>query len=220
MRLLTLSTFCFLLFTTNAAFAQQKGWFLASNTFAGYNYISPVYHIDAAHAPTNRGYNVAFNYGGIAGYKLEKIGVLTQFSSAYFQQKFKQNDVIGSLQLHYLMFGGQLFYQINAIGISQYHHTIKLGYTYLTPQFADYIVKNSVDGTIYAKADATYQFGTQHMITAAYGISTGYRLFWADLSVVTGINLNNIYKPLTNTKGNNFFIGLNFSFGLFVNTNK
>ena len=211
---------CLLSVKFGLIFAQREGFFIAPHVLTGYNYISPVYHLNTDYAPANRGYNVAFQFGGVTGYKLDKMGIQAEVNSSYFQQNFKQNDLEGNLQLNYLSFGGSLFYQFERIKSSRYYHTVKLGYCANVPQHAYYIVKNSLDATIHADQDVLYQFTTDHMITAAYGITTGYKLLWADFSIVAGYSLTNIYKPLTGVKANNFFLGFSLGFGLFLNTNK
>ena len=214
-----LVTLITLLIALNPSFAQREGFFIAPSVLTGYNYLSPVYHLDAQHAPANRGYNVSFQFGGITGYKLEKSGIQAEMNSSFFQQKFKQNEIEGNLQLNYLSVGGSLFYQFERIKSSRYYHTIKAGYLYNIPQSAHYIVKNSLDATIYADEDVKSQFANNHMLTVSYGITTGYKLLWADFSLKAGYSISNIYKPLTGITAKNFFLGFGLSFGLFLNTN-
>lgn len=202
------------------AHGQREGFFVAPQLFTGFNYISNVYHTNPLYAPANKGYNVAFNFGATAGYKLKKMGLAAEIGGTHFQQNFKQNDLEGDLQLNYLSYGITGFYQFERIKSGRFYHTMKLGYQLNSPQRADYLVKNSLDNTIYADTSQLGYLQNDHMIVVGYGITMGYKLLWADFSVKAGYSLSNIYNTLTGLKSKNFFIGFGLSFGLFVNTNK
>ncbi len=211
---------CFITIAGNALLAQRNGFFLAPHILTGFNYIAPIYHLQPQYAPANRGYNLSFQYGGCTGYKGKKLGVQAEVHSAYYQQNFKQNTLVGGLQLNVLQLGGHVFYQLKRIKSSHYYQTIKLGYGINFPQEATYHVKNSADGTNHADENIAAQFTNHHQISAAYGITTGHKLLWADFSLVSSYTITNIYKPLTGIHANNFFLGFSLSFGLFLNTNK
>ncbi len=202
------------------SFAQREGFFIAPEVATGYSYIANVYHPDALHAPANRGYNVMFQYGGQAGYKFKRWGLKLGAYGSHYSQNLKQNDFTGDLTTEYFSYSAEILYQIERIKSSHYYHTVRLGYQLNTPREAHYMSKNAVDATVYADQNQIDLLQNDHMITAAYGISTGYKLLWADFSLRMGYSLGNIYKPLTATKGKNFFIGFGLAFGLFLNTNK
>ena len=204
----------------NHSFGQREGFFIAPQIFTGFNYIEGVYHTNPNYAPANKGYNVMFNFGATAGYKLKTIGLASEIGVTHFQQNFKQNNLEGDLQLNYNSFGLNAFYQFERIKSGRFYHTVKLGYQLNSPQRADYIVKNSLDNTIYADTSQLGYLKNDHMIIVGYGITTGYKLLWADFSVKAGYSLGNIYNTLPPVKGKNFFLGFGLSFGLFVNTNK
>lgn len=216
----TALVFLLSLLGSHMCFGQREGFFVAPSILVGYSNTSPVFHTNPEYAPKNKGFNLAFQYGGVAGYKLTKWGLAVDIKSSHFQQKFDENDLTGSLQSNYLSYGGSIFYQFERLQSSRHYHTAFLGYQLNNPMHANYIVKNKVDATVYSSTDVLYQLQNDHMITAGYGITTGYKLLWADFSVRLGYSLGNIYKPLTNASGKNFFIGFGLSFGLFVNTTK
>lgn len=201
------------------SFAQREGFFIAPEVATGFSYIADVYHPDAAHGPANKGYNVMFQYGGQAGYKFKKWGLKLGVYGSHYNQNLKQNDLTGSLNLEYLSYSTAFFYQFERIKSSRYYQTIHLGYQLNAPRQAQYMSKNAVDATIYADENQIGIMQNDHMITAAYGITIGYKLLWADFSLRAGYGLSNIYKPLTQTNGKNFFIGFGLAFGLFLNTN-
>ena len=67
---LSLAFFIFLFFLTAQNLrAQQSGFFAGPSALVGFNYISKIYHpqADSAIAPANKGFNVAFQFGGVAG---------------------------------------------------------------------------------------------------------------------------------------------------------
>lgn len=218
----TLTAFVFLLtlLGSHVCFSQREGFFVAPSILAGYSDISPVYHTYPEYAPKNKGFNLAFHYGVVAGYKLTKWGLAVDIKSSHFQQKFDENELMGSLQSNYVSYGSSMLYQFERLQSSRHFHTAFLGFQLNSPTHANYIVKNKVDATVYSSIDALNQLQNDYMITAGYGITTGYKLLWADFSVRLGYSLGNIYKPLTNASGKNFFIGFGLSFGLFVNTTK
>jgi hypothetical protein len=199
--------------------AQRQGFFLAPEVTTGFSYIAQVYHPDPEHAPANSGYNVMFQYGAQTGYKLDKWGFKLGVYSSHFNQNFQQNDLIGNLALQYLSYSAEIMYQFARIMSSQYYQTVRLGYQLNNPRNAHYISKNDLDATVYADQDQTEGLQNDHMITVAYGITTGYKLLWADFSFRLGYSLGNIYNPLASTTGKNFFIGFGLAFGLFLNTN-
>lgn len=194
---------------------QQEGIFVAPSVLVGFNYIAEIYHPIAEHAPANRGFNTAFQYGGIAGYKWKKVGVEVEFKAANYRQNFNQNNDVGNLQLQYFGYGCHFLYQLGPINNTKYFHTLKLGGLINTPRSAQYIAKNEVTGEVYANENQNDLAQTNAMISAAYGITTGYKLLWADFSIRAAYSLNNIYKPLTGINGKNFVIGFQLAFGLF-----
>lgn len=200
-------------------FAQREGFFIAPEVATGYSYIANIYHPDPAHGPANKGYNVMFMYGGQTGYKFKKWGAKVGVHGSHFYQNLNQNDLIGSFEADYLSTSFEVFYQFERVKSSRYYQSIFFGYQLNSPRQAKYMSKNSVDATVYADQDQTAFMQNDHMITAAYGITTGYKLLWADFSFKMGYSLGNIYKPLTATTGKNFFIGFGLAFGLFLNTN-
>jgi len=216
----TILLFALVLFYSNPIFGQREGFFIAPSILTGYSSVSPVYHVNPEYAPKNNGFNLAFQYGGLAGYKFTKWGAFIELKSSHFNQKFDENDLSGSFQSSYFSYASSIFYQFERLKSSRHYHTAFIGYQLNSPQHANYIVKNKVDATVYSSIDTQYQLQTDHMITAGYGITTGYKLLWADFSLRLGYSLGNIYKPLTAASGKNFFIGFGLSFGLFVNTTK
>lgn len=186
----------------------------------GYNSISQIYHPVESISPNNKGFNVAFQYGGIAGYKLKKSGIQVEFKISNFQQNMSQDDVEGDFNVRYNSWGTLFLYQLGEINQSGYFHTVKLGALFNSPQYGHYMVKNKVSAEVYANVDQLDILKNNSMICADYGISKGYKLLWVDFSLRAAYNLNNIYKPLTEVNGKNFFLGFQLAFGLFANTNK
>ncbi len=217
------SQYIFILFCLLISFkalSQQQGFFIAPSAMVGYDYITKIYNPDSLQPPANKGYNSAFQFGAIAGYKGQKSGVLVEYKTSSFAQNMKQNDVEGNLNIQYNSFGIFALYQLSPIKSSRYYQTAKLGYLYNVPRSAHYLTKNSVTGQIYNDEDQLYAMQNNHMLAIEYGITTGYKLLWADFSLKMAYSINNIYKPLTETNGKNFFIGFQLAFGLFANTNK
>jgi len=202
--------------------AQREGFFVGPSALVGYNYISKIYHpkADSSIAPANKGFNVAFQFGGVLGYKFNRAGFQVEYKTANFQQKMKQGDFEGDFTMRTNMFGAFLLYQLGEINQSDYFHTIKLGWLYNQTRYAHYMLNNSVSGEVYVNEDQLYTLQNNQMISAEYGVTKGYKLLWADFSIRAAYNLTNIYKPLTATNGKNFFIGFEIAFGLFANTNK
>ncbi len=220
---LTLAIFSFLFFFAAPNLrAQQSGFFAGPSALVGFDYISKIYHpqADSGIAPANKGFNVAFQFGGVAGYKFKKLGFQAEFKTSNFQQNLKQEDLVGDFTVRYNTFGAQFLYQLGEINLSDYFHTIKLGWLYNTPKYGHYLVKNNSTGDIYADEDQLYALQSNHMLSIEYGITKGYKLLWADFSLRAAYNITNIYKPLTATNGKNFFLGFQLAFGLFANTNK
>jgi hypothetical protein len=212
--------FLLILLYAKPSFGQREGVFMAPTILTGYSSITGVYHTNPEYAPANKGFNLAFQYGATAGYKLEKWGLAAEFKNCHYQQNFNEINLSGYLKSTYLSYGGSLFYQFERLQSSRHYHTAYLGYLLNVPQSAAYYVNDNVDATVYSNIDALYQLQNDNMITAGYGITTGYKLLWAEFSVRLGYSLGNIYKPLTGASGKNFFIGFGLSFGLFVNTTK
>lgn len=208
------------LFSASLAQAQQAGVIVAPEVLVGYNQFTTVYHPNPLAQPSNSGFNTAFQYGVTAGYKLKKWGILADYKGAHYQQNFNQNHQMGDVKTFYEAVGIRILYQLNAINRTNYFHTIKLGYLFNRPQHAHYLNKNDITGEIYADQDQLYALEDMHMLTLEYGITTGYKLLWADFSIKSGVSLNNIYKPLTNVNATNFFIGFQIAFGLFAKTTK
>jgi len=220
MRFLQLNTFLVLFFVAFHAKAQQEGFFIAPSAMVGYNSIVDVYHPVENITPANKGFNVAFQYGAVAGYKLEKLGLQLEFKISNFQQNMAQDQLEGDFSTRFNTFGTHFLYQLGEINQSGYFHTVKLGVLYNSPQYAHYMVKNKISGEVFANTDQLFLLQNNSMISAEYGITKGYKLLWVDFSLRTAYNLNNIYKPLTGVNGKNFFIGFQLAFGLFANTNK
>ncbi len=209
-----------ILLCAHNTFGQREGIFVAPTILTGYSSISGVYHVNPDYAPKNKGFNLAFQYGATAGYKGVKWGFAAEFRGAHYRQNFKENNLSGYLKTYYASYGGSIFYQFERLQSSRHYHTAFFGYQLNVPQSANYFVNDIVDATVYSNVDALYQLKNDNMITAGYGITTGYKLLWAEFSVRMGYSLGNIYKPLTNATGKNFFIGFGLSFGLFVDTTK
>ena len=186
----------------------------------GYNHISHIYHPVEFVAPANKGFNVAFQYGAITGYKLKKLGIQLEFKISNFQQKFAQGELEGDFTVRYNTWGTLFLYQLGEINQSGYFHTVKLGALFNSPQYGHYMVKNKITAEVYTNEDQLNLLQNNAMICADYGISKGYKLLWVDFSLRAAYNLNNIYKPLTGVNGKNFFLGFQLAFGLFANTNK
>ena len=219
MRLLQYSIVLVFILAAKFTVGQQSGFILAPEVFVGYNLFTEVYHPNPLAQPKNAGFNTAFQYGGTTGYKFDQWGFLLDYKRSHYQQNFNENQQKGDVKTHYNAFGLRVLYQIDAIKRSKYFHTVKLGYLLNIPQSAEYLNKNDVTGEIYADEDQLYALNDVHMLVLEYGITTGYKLLWADFSIKTGFGLNNIYKPLTNINANNFFIGVQLAFGLFAKTN-
>lgn len=200
--------------------AQDPGFFIAPSALVGYSYISPIYHTVPEYAPANEGFNLAFQVGGVAGYKLKKAGVEIEYKNSNFQQHFDQGSLAGDLSTRYNTFGVHLLYQIAEINSSHYFHTVKIGYLYNDLIDAQYMVKDKISGEVYANENVSYPLQNDNMLSVEYGITRAYKLLWADFNLRIAYSITNIYKPLTGTTGKNFFIGFQLAFGLFANTNK
>ena len=219
MRVLQFSIVLVLFFAAKSTAGQQTGFILAPEVFVGYNLFTQVYHPNPTAQPKNAGFNTAFQYGGTTGFKFDQWGILVDYKNAHYQQNFNEDLQKGDIKARYNAIGVRVLYQINALKRTKYFHTVKVGYLLNIPQGADYLNKNDLTGEIYANEDQLYALNDVHMLVFEYGITTGYKLLWADFSVKTGFGLNNIYKPLTNINTKNFFIGFQLAFGLFAKTN-
>lgn len=202
------------------SFGQHAGIFAAPNAMLGYNNISAVYHPYSSYAPKNKGFNYAFQVGLVAGYKLEHAGIQFSYNRSYFEQNFDSQNIVGNLAMNANSFGISALYQLGKIGQTRYFHTLKFGYIYSQPEEANYKVQDAHNNDVYGDTTMLYALQNNHAISVEYGITTGYKLLWADFSVKAAYNISNIYKPLTDTNGKNFFIGVSLSFGLFLYTNK
>lgn len=184
----------------------------------GFDYIAEIDHANPLYTPANKGYNLTLQYGIVTGFKWKKIGVQLESKTVYYEQKLKQNDMLGSVKLNYVSFGLHGLYQFAPIYNSSFYHTVKVGIVGNYAQSGMYALKSKSTGDVYADTDIYYTLQDNYMLSLQYGISMGYRLLYADFSLCTAYSINSIYKPDQNVKGHNFYIGLQLAFGIFAST--